>query len=535
MIRRLIALAAALMCLVSVPRALGDTPAADDTVNYEISSYVIYLTVRPDGDVRVREEYIYNNPSAYEGFVHAVDLSGTDGVEDVEVWTDARALSTEASPEEASYYQTALTDGELVINVLSPGDSDWRTFVFAYTLKGLARRSDETAMLKRVLVPAGRDALYQGATAIVTLPQSDGEILVWTEPALAEEQRIIRYDTISLGPVDLAADESLTFETLFPAQWLADAPLSSDLPAREALVAEHAAVEEVTEQQKSTFRAQQYISCAVYVALCLTALWLLKRRYGFRSSKKTSPEPHLARQVPVALAAFTRTGEADAAALSGTLRELEERGAVKLVHEDADSRLEILSEPEDLKAHQRAALAVLKSGEGVNRLSGISAGEDAEKARAFEGAYRAYRRAVADDARREGLVWHNEQQLIAVNAACIMLGFMLMGMLLLIGKILLVEAVVIFVFMMVMLRLFSRIRSLTDRGEAVARSAAAEAAAFTPETDSLALAVALNVSDDKIEELMAWRRVTDAIQKAHLHNATLRKLHLSRRQVSGEP
>ena len=55
-------LSALIALLIACPCAM-----AGEAVNYEISSYVLYMTIQPDGDVRVREEVIYNNPSAYTG------------------------------------------------------------------------------------------------------------------------------------------------------------------------------------------------------------------------------------------------------------------------------------------------------------------------------------------------------------------------------------------------------------------------------------------------------------------------------------
>ena len=525
--KRLTALLAALIMLICASGVVADAPVADDTVNYEISSYAVFLTVRPNGDVRVREEFIYNNPSAYEGFSHAIDLTGAEGYEDIEVWEDGQALSTESTERNSAYYTAARADNNLEIFISAPGDSDWRTFVFAYTLKGLAQRSEDTGLLRRTLIPADREARYQNAAAIITLPQSDGEILVWTEPALSDDARIIRYDTVSLGPIDMPADQSFSVEVLFPAAWLPDASLSTQPVDRNAVIARHEAATEIVEQQKSTFRAQQYIACGVYIALCLLSLWWLKRKYGFKSAKIPDVSSDMAKDFPVALSAFVRHGEANAAALSGTLCELDKRRVITLTRE-GEPRFDIVDEKASVCAHQRAALDILKVYDGTNRLSGFNAGNDSARARAFEHAYRQYRLAVSADAAQEGLIWQNERLLIAVNAACILLGFMLMGVLLLVGKTLLVEAVVIFALMMIMLKLYDRVRRLTDKGEALLASSRAAASSLAPDKDQLPLMVALGMADDGIDELKTWQRVTDAIQKAHLHNASMRGLHHNR-------
>ena len=87
MIRRFAPLALIALLLAAPLDAM-----AREAANYEISSYVLYMTVQEDGDVRLREEIIYNNPGAYAGLDLPVSLDGSDGLADVAVWRDGEAL-----------------------------------------------------------------------------------------------------------------------------------------------------------------------------------------------------------------------------------------------------------------------------------------------------------------------------------------------------------------------------------------------------------------------------------------------------------
>ena len=539
MLRRLTALFAIIMLLAG--RAAAAEAVVDDTVNYEISNYVMYLTVRANGDVRVREELIYTNPSAYTGFEQRVDLSGTQGIEDIEVWTDGHALNQSddiasdgldplnsgdepyimdvADDAPIGTWRADITGDSALLRIDSPGDSDWRTFVFAYTLKGLCRRGADTALLDRVLIPAGRAVRYQSAAAVIVMPRSDGEISLWTEGPLSDEQKLIQYDTISLGPTDIAPDESLSIEVIFPEAWLGEAPVDQAVPPRQQIVDEHDAEEEIVREQVRTFRAQQYIACAVYVAACIAALLLLWRRYGRIGSGRRKLPDVRTDAYPVALISYAAFGEVTANALTGTLCELSQRGDLTVTEQGG--KVSFTQEPtaRELGGHRGAAVALLRNGDPDQ----MDCRGDYGRAKAFEKLYAAYKAAVVNDAHGAGLIWRNEHVLTTVNAFCLVLGFMLMGMLLLVGKVLLVEAVILFLFMMAMIRLLAQVRKLTDTGEALVNAARAEVSSDLEKKPPVALAVALRGDHAEDQDaLELWKGVSQTILKAHLNNASTR-------------
>ena len=109
-------LTAVFVCALLLTAAACADVIPDDTVNYEISSYVMRMTLEKNGDVRVRDEIIYNNPGSYDGYAHRVNLDGAQGIGDIAVWTDGEALSQTSEGEEAGF-EAAIADGEAVIEI----------------------------------------------------------------------------------------------------------------------------------------------------------------------------------------------------------------------------------------------------------------------------------------------------------------------------------------------------------------------------------------------------------------------------------
>ncbi|MBO4883751.1 MAG: DUF2207 domain-containing protein [Clostridia bacterium] len=520
-------IAALIALLLACPAAL-----AGEAVNYEISSYALYMTVQPDGDVRVREQVIYSNPSVYDGLTLTVSLEGADGIADIEAWADGEALDELPADAdrlgEARGFTVVRAAERAVIDILSPGDNDWRTFACAYTLRGLAKRYEDTALIERTLVPAGRDALFQNAAVIVTLPRSDGEVLTYVDGAPEDIPVLLNYDTVNIGPLDIAADESLSMQMLFPAEWLDEAAVTPGA-VRESVVKPREAEKAAAERETNARRAEQYTAIAVYALLVGATLFLLARKYGMRGKPKGEPDEALLDKYPAALAGYAAAEESTPDMLAGTLAELEAEGALTARRDENGVTLRPARRPEGLAAHQAAALdwVFADGGEGKN-LAALNAGNDYARAQAIEKGYLAYGEAVSQDMIRAGLKWNNETLLIVAGLVNVLFGVILGMVLLLVGKRMALEAGAVAVFMLVMTKQFERVRHLTDDGERLRQAALSfggmaersqeELAARLPVTAALGGAARCDSEQGRL-----WKDAADAIRDAHIHNASLRR------------
>jgi|GEM_PF-6939936 len=525
MFRRIIP--ALIVLMLACPAAL-----AGEGVNYEISSYVLYMTIQPDGAVRVREEIIYSNPSVYSGLTLNVDLDGADGIDDIEVWVDGEALDELPAGEsyigEALGYSVVRAAERAVIDIHASGDNDWRTFACAYTLGGLAKRYVDTAVLERALVPVERSAMLQNVAAIVTLPRSDGEVLAYVDGVVEDIPLLVQYDTVSIGPVDVAADEALSLQVVFPEDWLDEAAVLPQA-VRDAIVRPREEAKAATERETNARRAEQYTAIAVYAALFGTALLLAMKRYGVRGRMKGGADESLLARYPAALSGYVAADEATPAMLAGTLAELRGAGALA-VERDASGGIVLkrLGGADNLSRHQAVALDWIFERGDARSLSSLSAGNHYERAQAIEKGYAAYGSAVADDAYRAGLHWKNDTALILLSLLNILCGVVLGMVLLLVGRRMVVEAGCVALWMFFITKQLERVRRLTDEGERLQRAAASfggmdersrdELAARLPVTVALGGAARLDSEDGRL-----WQAVEEAIRSAHLQNASLRR------------
>ena len=525
MIRRFAPLALIVLLLATQPCAL-----AVEAANYEISSYVLHMAVQEDGDVRVREEIIYNNPGSYDGLDLPVSLEGTGGLSDVAVWRDGEALdelpSGDALPGEGEGFAVKEEDGRALIEIVSAGDSDSHAFACAYTLSGLARRYNDTALIDRTLIPTGREVMLQNAVVIVTLPRSDGDVLAYADGAAEEIPLLVQYDTVNIGPIDVAADEALSLQLLFPAEWLEGAEV---IPTnmRASVVAPRQRAEENTARENNARRAEQYTATAIYAVVFIGALVILIRKYGIKGRIKGGPDESLLEKYPAALAVYAVRDKAGEAALTGTLAELAAKGAVSIREdENGTPLLRLEHSPDELAEHEKAALDIVfsgKEGEWVTPASLYSAG-NYEQAQDLCRRFAAYNKAVAADAHRAGLTWQNDAILIVAALLNILCGVILGFVLLLVGKRMLLEACGVAVFMFAMVSQINRVRQLTDEGERLQKAAQALSDRTEAAQRHFPLAAALGlIKETDSNEGAVFARLLSRLREVYYGAATLRR------------
>ena len=500
----------------------GGSAAADQPTDYEISSYVIYVSVKPDGDLRIREEMICSNPSSYEGAGFDIALGSAQDADDYEAWADGAAVpqAGASEAEEGDCFRVESLPDRVHLDIYSPGDNDWRTFACAYTLRNGAARYRDTALLSRTLIPADRAVIFQNAAVIVTLPQS-GEPEVYLGGTDQEIPLLIQYDTVSVGPVDVPADESLSIEVLFPAEWLSEAD-TIDEPMRERIVSFHAQAREEAERETNARKAEQYTAIGVYIAVFAGIFLYCLRRFGIRKRPgNASMDPELINRYPPALTRYVASEEAGPAALAGTLADLDGR-AVSLSLDDSNHVIAGRLDDADLEPHERAALDVLfaDSDDAVRDVTALGTPGRYEEAKAFEDKLSVFNRQTARDAHAAGLTWANETRLILINFLSILCGVILGFVLILVGKRMLFEACGIAAVMFLLTKLFGRIRILTDEGEKLALTAMAAGSAETAESVRIrpASAVALGLDAPHIYDVLR-----NTLQDAHVVCASMRR------------
>ena len=283
----------------------GLSAQAEEAVDYEISNYAMYVDVRADGSARIREEIIYTCPHSYEGYAFFIDDSGEP--EDIEAWADGELL------DEGARTLTADEKGWL-ITLSAPGDNDWRTFACAYTLKDYAVRHDDAGMIDRALISANHAVLYQNATLIVTLPEENGEILVYPRDYAGDVRT--QYNVISFGPTDLAAGTGVSAQLLFPSEWLEEAA-ATGRRVRESIVSEKTRIQEEKTRSANTIALIKRVLGAAYL-LIFALLRVGDQKVRRLGKEAAAPDWTLLDRYPAAMAGFVVGEAADSDVLVGS-------------------------------------------------------------------------------------------------------------------------------------------------------------------------------------------------------------------------
>ena len=493
----------------------GFPASAEETADYEISNYTMYVDVRADGSARIREEIIYTCPQAYEGYTFFID--GSSEPEDIEAWADGELLSDDART-------LAEDENGWLVTLSAPGENDWRTFACAYTLKGYAVRHDDTGMIDRTLISAGHAVLYQNATVIVTLPEENGEILVYPRDYSGEVRT--QYNVISFGPTDLAAGTGVSAQLLFPAEWLEEATSTGEA-VREGIVTEETRIQEEETKNTNSVRLIKRVLGAAYLLVFGILLGIEIKKYGLMAKKFPNPNWTLLGRYPAAMAGFVVGEAADSDVLVGTLTELATRGNMRIEEGEAGTILLTRTGKNALSASDKAALTYIFDGQEKVNASSI-AQKDYDKAHRKEDQLRKYGDVLAREVEKAHLKRHNENELIGISTANLVCGLTLTIVMLMWGSMMILEGAVVSVGMFAMMKQYNRVRHLTDEGEALKGAAIGlcgktDEARGERETHRAAAASLGALADDTDPEARTLEKLAQILRGAHVGNASMRK------------
>ena len=493
----------------------GFPASAESAADYEISNYTMYVDVRADGSARIREEIIYTCAQTYEGYTFFVETESAP--EDIEAWADGELLSDDA--------RTLTADGNgWLIALSAPGDNDWRTFACTYTLENYAVRHDDTGMIDRMLISTNHAVLYQNATVIVTLPEENGEILVYPRDYSGEVRT--QYNVISFGPTDLAAGTGVSAQLLFPEAWL-DETASTGETVREGIVTEETRIQEEEAKSTNNVKLIKRVLGAAYLLIFGILLWVEIKKYGLMAKKFPDPDWTLLDRYPAAMAGFVVGEAADSDVLVGTLTELSARGNVRIDEGEEGTVLLTRTGKNALSASDKAALTYVFDGQETVDAASI-AQKDYDKAHRKEDQLRKYGDALTHEVEKARLKHRNESELIGISTANLVCGLTLTIVMLMWGNMMILEGAVVSVGMFVMMKQYNRVCHLTDAGEALKGAAIglcgktdearAERSAHRASAASLGA-----LADDNDPQARLLEKLAQILRGAHVGNASMRK------------
>lgn len=453
-----------LLLLVLPAMALG--------ASFEIVEYAMDITVGTDGAGQYAETLVYAFDEPYNGILATIRHDSVLELSDLRLYADdgvelARVDALDGVP----YTYTAEREGDTTsIRVYAPGVEGERTFRITYRIGGLALRYRDTARINQLLLSSNAD--YGRASFHITLPgQEDAQVRTFVHGGVIPAEGITLHQGIlSLGPAAIAPGDAVELHMLFPAEWLPDAQTIDADMLESALEIEaqiEAEAEKEAARQERLARIFTYASMgalAVYAVVCLCVLLSMRRKYGFRHPVQPVTDESLLSGMTAAEAEVLRTGSVTSNALSATLLELVDKGALTMRAEEEDTCFAYAYRPDGLAPHQAMLLDWLFADRDELCVSQLDAEDDYQAATAFTNQYNAWKSRVQQDVRGRGWVFANDGARWGALLTALFAGLIIAAFLLRFG---LWPLAILAVALAVLLALvFGRIRRLTDAGEA---------------------------------------------------------------------
>lgn len=342
--RRLLLAALALAFLLAAPqvawaRSLGMTRA-------DIAAFL-----GTDGSLTVVEQRTYQSKGSYSGILWDVRQGSYQGrevrasVAEVSVVTDGQRTALQEGREGVpGTYELADKGDHLQLKVFWPMEEESVTFEVAYVLGSVATRWADVGELYWQYVPADEQAQgeWLNVSCSVSLPVPEGvavqpgeNVRAWGHGPIDGEVSF-EGNGVRLFSPGVGSAEFLEVRVAFPAEWLADVPVT-DEARLDAILAE----EDQWAREANSRRWKARLVAYGYPAfMCLAGIGsaLFVYRHNKRR-RQMGPAPQFSetyyRDVPTddhpaVLGMLFRAGQMHAADLSATLMRLADRGAIAL-------------------------------------------------------------------------------------------------------------------------------------------------------------------------------------------------------------
>ncbi len=446
-------------------------PGVSLAASYQIPSYRMAVDVRQDGAALVTESIAYAFEGAFNGPLFTIRTKDVT-IDDLAILdAQGRAFTrvNELSGTPGTYTVTREGDA-LEIKVYDPGSSENRTYGITYRIDGFALRYLDTAEIYYQLLLA--ENTYRDVKITVTLPGTDHNA---TRIFLSETSKpfsgVLEQGVLTLTADKIGDGDKVVLHALFPTEWLPDA---ETLPHDVYDIAIENEEKRVRDAQ--TLRTAVSVGLGAYAVAFLLAFFNNKKRYGVMRRIDPNVDDALLFDLPPAVAEIIAKQSVSSAALSATLVDLCEMGALTMEtrEEGVLGFTRRMDAPPPPHPHQKQLLDWLTPDANTLWVDELDAGDDYQTAQAFSQAYGQWKLQVGRDAKDLGYLHANGGQRFALSAGAGVLG-VFVGLLLL-GVSNVPLAILAFVLAAGFVALFASVRRLTDKGEA----AMAAIRSFTP-------------------------------------------------------
>lgn len=447
-------------------------PVAAEAASYAIDTYAMEIEIADDGSGYIEETIVYEFDGSYNGALIYIRHDDTQTPHDIRVFVDeTHEMERVSSLDNIPYTYTATAGSEgTTIKTYAPGEDGQRTFRISYQLGGMALRYRDTARVNRMLLRSQSE--YGSAIFRVQLPgKTDSEIQSFVHGAIDGSQLSLRDGLITIGPAAIHEGDLVELSALFPQEWLPSARMLEQDMRQEALAIEAEISRQAQEEAERKAQLARILSIllmaalGVYAVASLAVFFSMRGKYGLRHAILPTTDEKLLDEIPAAIAQVLKDGAVSASGMSGTLLELTDKGILSMEMLEDDTVF--TRENEDAQPpepHQQKLLRWLFANSTRTSIRTLDADGDAERAARFNEQYNEWKRLVVEDTIGKGWRYKNDTGRWAALLTTLLIGLILGASLWRVGlwQLGIPSAVLGMLFGL----LFSRLRRLTDEGEA---------------------------------------------------------------------
>ncbi|MFC6176544.1 DUF2207 family protein [Companilactobacillus huachuanensis] len=187
---------------------------------YKVQKYNIVANVKKNGDIELTQRLDYHFEGDFHGVFYNQSLKGVKDITQPKVYVDTGFQTVqirESNSGANNTFRATKTNKKLGLKVyhkMSTGDA---AFIYKYTLKGLVRNYNDTAVLNwRILY--GWDDILKDVKVTVNLPQQNiSQLQAWSHgPLTGHNQVDKKRGRVVINVPELPGDEMIETRMLFP-------------------------------------------------------------------------------------------------------------------------------------------------------------------------------------------------------------------------------------------------------------------------------------------------------------------------------
>ncbi len=266
--------------------------------SYDIVNYDMDIAIKPNGDAQFEERINYDFSGDFNGVLRDIDLSKTDGYDDIRIYVKEGELLREFSPGQRGdpgEYELSQNGNILSLKVYESTSNREKTFVYAYTLKNVAEKYNDIGTFNRRVIDKNWDVPLKNISIKINIPDgaSKDELRVFAHGPLTGRSEILDDKTFSFFVDEVMPGTFVETLAVFPPRLIPDSRNVYDRDELPAIleneqrladeanrIREHARAELAHLEKQKNIRKRLFPAFLLIILIALLSFVTLNLKYG---------------------------------------------------------------------------------------------------------------------------------------------------------------------------------------------------------------------------------------------------------------